>query len=113
MNVSCPEMKAFMRVNNLHGLGATATNVATRNRASLSPDHQQVLRTLLADPALSASTRECVLHHMLTEEDPRLLAQVSGLGELTDNVKYTSLGFGWGVGVGLLAGVFVTWLLVK
>lgn len=49
-----------------------ATRVAIRNLSSLKPDHQELLRTLLADPGMASATLETLAEHLLEEEDPRL-----------------------------------------
>jgi hypothetical protein len=49
-----------------------ATRVAIRNLATLKPEHQQLLRTLLADSGMGSGTLETLVEHLLEEEDPRL-----------------------------------------
>jgi hypothetical protein len=50
-----------------------ATQVAVRNLASLKPEHQEILRTLLADRGMASATLETLAEHLLEEEDPRLM----------------------------------------
>jgi hypothetical protein len=50
-----------------------ATRVAVRNLTALKPEHQDLLRTLLADPGMGSGTLETLVEHLLEEEDPRLL----------------------------------------
>ena len=49
-----------------------ATRVAIRNLSALKPEHQGLLRTLLADAGMSKATLETLVEHLLEEEDPRL-----------------------------------------
>lgn len=49
-----------------------ATRVAIRNLSSLKPDHQELLRTLLADAGMASATLEALVEHLLEEEDTRL-----------------------------------------
>jgi hypothetical protein len=49
-----------------------ATRVAIRNLPSLKPEHQTLLRALLADAGMASATLETLVEHLLEEEDPRL-----------------------------------------
>lgn len=65
-----------------------ATRVAIRNLSSLKPEHQQLLRTLLADAGMATATLETLVEHLLEEEDARLqhtLARVKA-GHVTVDV---------------------------
>jgi len=53
-----------------------ATALAVRHLSSLKPDHQTLLRTLLADPGMASATLETLAEHLLEEEDPRLVRAV-------------------------------------
>jgi hypothetical protein len=54
-----------------------ATEIAVRNRASLKPEHRELLDVLLADPGMAERTREGLVSHLLEEEDPRLLRELA------------------------------------
>ncbi|WP_236518753.1 hypothetical protein [Sandaracinus amylolyticus] len=54
-----------------------ATRVAIQNLSSLKPEHQQLLRTLLADSGMAAATLETLVEHLLEEEDTRLQTALS------------------------------------
>lgn len=49
-----------------------ATQLAVRNLSTLKPEHQTLLRTLLADRGIASSTLETLAEHLIQEEDPRL-----------------------------------------
>ncbi|AKF10387.1 hypothetical protein [Sandaracinus amylolyticus] len=54
-----------------------ATKVAIRNLSALKPEHQQLLRTLLADAGMATATLETLVEHLLEEEDTRLQTALS------------------------------------
>ena len=54
-----------------------ATRIALTHRDSLKPDHQELLRTLMADTGMDPNTREDLVEHLLEEEGPRLMAALS------------------------------------
>jgi hypothetical protein len=62
-----------MPVRGVSGRGAReqgpATLVALRNISSLKPEHQILLRTLLADEGMASATLETLVEHLLEEED--------------------------------------------
>lgn len=49
-----------------------ATRVAIRHLASLKPDHQELLKTLLGDAGMGRGTLESLVEHLLEEEGPQL-----------------------------------------
>lgn len=49
-----------------------ATSVVIQNIARLKPDHQTLMRTLLADAGMGADTLETLVEHLLEEEGPAL-----------------------------------------
>ena len=53
-----------------HGPGA---ELAIRHMKTLKPEHQQLLRVLLADPGMAEATLETLVEHLFEEEDPRLV----------------------------------------
>lgn len=53
-----------------HGPG---TELAIRHMKTLKPEHQQLLRVLLADRGMEQATLETLVEHLFEEEDPRLV----------------------------------------
>lgn len=49
-----------------------ATSVVVQNIARLKPDHQTLMKTLLADTGMGADTLETLVEHLLEEEGPAL-----------------------------------------
>jgi len=50
-----------------------ATELAIAHKATLKPDHQELLDVLLADAGMGTGTLETLVEHLFEEEDPRLL----------------------------------------
>ncbi len=53
-----------------HGPG---TQLAIRHMKTLKPEHQDLLRVLLADRGMEQATLETLVEHLFEEEDPRLV----------------------------------------
>ena len=49
-----------------------ATSVVVQNIARLKPDHQILMKTLLADEGMAPETLETLVEHLLEEEGPAL-----------------------------------------
>ena len=49
-----------------------ATSVVIQNIARLKPDHQTLMKALLADQGMGAATLETLVEHLLEEEGPAL-----------------------------------------
>jgi len=49
-----------------------ATSVVIHNIARLKPDHQTLMKALLADTGMGAATLETLVEHLLEEEGPAL-----------------------------------------
>jgi hypothetical protein len=56
-----------------------ATRVAIRNLNRLKPEHQDLLRTLLADGGMGKGTLETLVEHLLEEEDPSLTRAIAAV----------------------------------
>lgn len=83
-----------------------ATEVAVRNIARLKPEHQDLLRTLLADTGMAPGTLEVLVEHLLEEEGPAL-QQVVARAKLGVSAALASSAFRAGATVGdLRAGGF-------
>ena len=50
-----------------------ATELAIAHKATLKPEHQELLDVLLADAGMGVATLETLVEHLIEEEDPRLL----------------------------------------
>lgn len=50
-----------------------ATQLAIAHKATLKPEHQELLDVLLADPGMGSATLETLVEHLFEEEDPRLV----------------------------------------
>ncbi|MFN7699514.1 MAG: hypothetical protein ACK6CU_00860 [Deltaproteobacteria bacterium] len=80
-----------------------ATEVAIHNIARLKPEHGVLLRTLLADPGMSAATLEVLVEHLLEEEGPAL-QQVVARAKLGVSAALASTTVRAGASVGDLRG---------
>ena len=50
-----------------------ATELAIRHLKTLKPEHQELLRVLLADPGMGETALETLVEHLFEEEDPCLV----------------------------------------
>lgn len=65
-----------------------ATQLAIAHKATLKPEHQELLDVLLADPGMGSATLETLVEHLFEEEDPRLVL-AARRAKLTDPVTVT------------------------